>query len=99
EVGWILLEGDVVALHPFFKLERAGADRAAGWIAAFDRLLVDDLAVRREVVEERPERRLEMEDGNGRIGRLDRLNLRIEPGIGAGRLRIEDALEAVLHIG
>ena len=50
-------------------------------------------------VEERAERRLEMEDGNGRIGRVDRLDLRIEAGIGAGRLRVEDALEAVLHIG
>ena len=50
-------------------------------------------------VEERAERRLEMEDGHGRIGRVDQLDLRVEPGIGAGRLRIEDALEAVLHIG
>ena len=44
--------------------ERAGADRVARRIAALDRLLVDDLAVGGEVGEERPERRLQVEDGH-----------------------------------
>ena len=65
----------MVALHPLDELEGPGADRVARRVAAFDRLLVDDLAVVREVGEERPERRLQVEDGNGRIGRLDRLDL------------------------
>jgi hypothetical protein len=40
-----------------------------------------------------------MEDGNSWIRRFNGLDLRIETGIGAGRRRVEDAFEAVLHIG
>ena len=99
EVGRVALERDVVALHPLDELERTGADGLARRIAALDRLAVHDLAVGGEVGEERAERRLQVEGGGGRAGRLDRVDLGVQPRIGAGRLRIEDAIKGVLHVG
>ena len=49
EVVGVLLQRDVVALDPLDELERPGADRVARRVGRLDRLLVDDLAVVREV--------------------------------------------------
>ena len=62
EVIGVLLDRDVVALHPFDEFERTGADRFTSRIAAFDRLLVDDLAIGGEVGQEGTEGRLQVED-------------------------------------
>ena len=99
EVTRVLLQRDVVALHPFDEGEGSGSDRLAGGVAAFDSLAVHDLAVGREIGQERAERRLEMEDGYMRIAIVHRRDLRVESGVCARGLRIEDSLERVFDVG
>src|SRR5258708_31371462 len=99
EVTRVLLQRDMVALHPFDEGERPGSDRLAGGGPAFDSLAVHDLAVGREIGEERAERRLEMEDCYMRIAIVHRRDLRVESGICARGLGIEDSIERVFHVG
>ncbi len=98
EVAREALQRDVVALLPLDELERPGPDGLALGALGLDRALVDDLAVVREVRQERAERGRQVERDPGRRVDLDLLDRRVQRRVAARGLRVRDPLERVLDV-